>query len=360
VGTLLKQYVAIDLNDWLRDPTMSPLIIGGLAIFVGLACSSLLIGDRRTRWTVFGVTAAATAALFTGLSASGWFSDPGLGIFVIALTALAGAIGFTTLVAGLEWKSPPMRAALAAAAVGVVASLALDPVLEDPNLLTLLLLTLLTVAICFGLGWFFGGVLYRRSAIPAAILTGLFTGMVIFTDRVMQAFAAYAAHPRGRGRPISTLGPGTPNFEGTFWEHSLDSAGGLLLPTMALVLVSLAVYTRYTRASMLEVMNQDYVRTARAKGLTERAVITRHALRNGMIPITTLMAFDVGTLIGGAVVTERVFGWKAMGVLLFDGIEQGDPMPIMAFFLVAGGAIVIFNMIADIAYAFLDPRIRLS
>lgn len=358
VGTLLKQYVAIDLNDWLRDPTLSWPIILTIAVLIGLACSSLLVTDRRTRLISFAGSTVTMAILLWSLSASGWFADPGLGIVVIALTSVAGAIAFTTVVSGMEWKSPPMRAALAAAALGVVAALALGPVLDDPNMLTIALLALLTTAVCGTLGWFIGGPLYRRAAIPASIFTGLFTGGVIFTDRMLQSFAAYSDSVRGR--PFSTIGPSTPNYDGTFWELSLDSAGHLILPTMALVLVSLAVYTRYTRASMLEVMNQDYVRTARAKGLTERAVITRHALRNGLIPITTLTAYDIGTLIGGAVVTEQVFGWKAMGVLLFDGIDQGDPMPIMAFFLVAGGAIVLFNMVADIAYGFLDPRIRLS
>ncbi|NJP67379.1 ABC transporter permease [Streptomyces spiramenti] len=360
VGTLLKQYIAVDINDWLQDPTLSLVMVVALSLLTGAVCSGVLVVDRRTRWTVFGSTAGAMALLLLVLSATGWFADPGLGPVVVALTAFAGAVAITTLVSGLDFTSPPMRAALASAAVGVVCYFAFGPVLNDPNLLTLLLLALLTAAVCAGIGWFFGGELFRRQAIPAAVLTGLFTAAVIFVDRVLQAFAGYAAHGRIRGRVISTIGPSTPNFEGTFWQHSLDSAGHLLLPTLALVLVSLASYTRYTRASMLEVMNQDYVRTARAKGLTERAVITRHALRNGMIPITTLTAYDIGTLIGGAVITERVFGWKAMGTLLQDGIEQGDPMPIMAFFLVAGGAIVVFNMIADIAYAFLDPRIRLS
>lgn len=365
VGTLLKQYVAIDLNDWLRDPRIGPAATAVLAALTGLACSALVVGDpqsrqRRTRFAAFGATAAAMVALLTYFSATGWFADPGLGIGVIALTAAGGAIGFTTLVSGLEWTSPPMRAALAAAGVGVVCALALDPVLTNPTMATMTGLTAATVAVCVALGWFLGGETHRRSAVPAALLTGLFTGAVIVTDRLLGSFASYAANGRVRGRPISTIGPATPNFEGTFWEHHLDSFGHLVLPTTALVLVSLAAYTRYTRASMLEVMNQDYVRTARAKGLSERAVITRHALRNGLIPVTTLTAYDVGTLIGGAVVTEAVFGWEAMGTLLLDGIEQGDPMPIMAFFLVAGGAIVVFNMVADISYAFLDPRIRLS
>jgi peptide/nickel transport system permease protein len=357
VGTLLKQFLAIDFNDWLADPEISPLFIGGIALLTGLGCGSVVAGDRRTRLTAFAVGTAGMAAVLLYFSATRWFEDPGLGAGVVALTAAAGAIGFTTLVAGLEW-APPMRAALIAAALGVVAYLACDPLLEDPTPATILLMALVTAAVCFGVGWFTGGELYRRSAVPAAVLTGLFTGAVTFTDHLLLAFEDYSDSVNGR--PISTVGAETPNYDGTFWEMGLDSFGHLALPTLALVLISLATYSRYTRASMLEVMNQDYVRTARAKGLSERAVVTRHVLRNGMIPITTLVAYDIGTVVGGAVMTEQVFGWSAMGSLLFRGIEQGDPMPIMAFFLVTGGAIVVFNMIADIAYAFLDPRIRLS
>ncbi|KAB8161772.1 ABC transporter permease subunit [Streptomyces sp. 3MP-14] len=357
VGTLLKQFLALDFNDWLADPTISPIFVGGISLIVGLACGSLVVGDRRSRLTAFGSATAAMAVLLLVLSATEWFADPGLGPIVIALSALGGALGFTTLVSGLDWQ-PPLKAALITAGIGVVAALALGPVLEDPELLTVVGLALLTVAISGAVGWFLGGELYRRAAVPASILTGVFTAAVIFTDRMLQSFADYSESVNGR--PISTIGAETPNYSGTFWESGLDSVGHLALPTLALVLISLASYTRYTRASMLEVMNQDYVRTGRAKGLSERAVVTRHVLRNGLIPITTLVAYDIGTIVGGAVLTEEVFGWSAMGSLLFQGIEQGDPMPIMAFFLVAGGAIVVFNMIADIVYAFLDPRIRLS
>ncbi|MFD5321250.1 ABC transporter permease [Streptomyces sp. NPDC127098] len=357
VGTLLKQFLAIDFNDWLADPQISPLFIGGISLLTGLFCGSVVLGDRRSRLVAFASSTAAMAVLLAVLSATEWFADPGLGPVVVAITAIAGAIGFTTLVSGLEWQ-PPLRAALIAAAIGIVAYFALDPVLDNPQLPTIIGLALLTAAVCFGVGWYVGGDLYRRNAIPATVLTGLFAGAVIFTDRMLQSFADYSESVGGR--PVSTVGAETPNYEGTFWESGLDSFGHLALPTLALVLISLATYTRYTRASMLEVMNQDYVRTGRAKGLSERAVVTRHVLRNGLIPITTLIAYDIGTIVGGAVVTEQVFGWSAMGSLLFTGIEQGDPMPIMAFFVVSGGAIVVFNMVADIAYAFLDPRIRLS
>ncbi|MGI8418455.1 MAG: ABC transporter permease, partial [Nakamurella sp.] len=117
---------------------------------------------------------------------------------------------------------------------------------------------------------------------------------------------------------------------------------------------------RFARSSMLEVLNQDYIRTARAKGLTERTVIMRHAFRNSLIPITTIIAFDISGLLGGAVLTETVFSYKAMGRMFQQGLLQADPNPVMAFFLVNAVIVVIMNLVADIAYALLDPRIRVG
>ena len=108
---------------------------------------------------------------------------------------------------------------------------------------------------------------------------------------------------------------------------------------------------------MLEVMNQDYIRTARSKGISERKVITRHALRNSLIPLATIVAYDFAGLLGGAVVTETVFAWKGMGTLFREGLLELDPSRVMAFFVVVGTAAVVMNMLADLAYAFLDPRI---
>lgn len=357
VGVLLKQYGAIEFNNWLAQPAIPPLVIAVVALLAGLAWSSLVLGDRRTRIIAFAGAAAATAGILTFVSVTRWFTDPGLGPVVVAVSAFGAAVGFSVLISGPS-PNRPMYAALASAAVGTVMYFALSPVLADPSLVVIGGLALATVAVCVALGYGIGGVLYRREAVATALWTGLFTGGVIFVDRMLRSFASYSSSMQGR--PISTVGARTPNYQGTFWELSLDSAGHLALPTLALILVSLATYTRYSRASMLEVMNQDYVRTARAKGLPERTVMTRHALRNGLIPITTLAAYDFGTVIGGAVVTETVFGWRAMGHLLLTGLNEADPAPVMAFFVVAGGAIVLFNMVADITYAYLDPRIRLS
>ena len=107
-------------------------------------------------------------------------------------------------------------------------------------------------------------------------------------------------------------------------------------------------------------MNQDYVRTARAKGLSERVVVLRHAFRNALIPITTIVVLDFGALIGGAVITERIFGWQAMGTLFINGLTHTDVNLVMGFFLITGILVVVANILADLVYSALDPRIRVS
>src|SRR6185436_126767 len=154
-------------------------------------------------------------------------------------------------------------------------------------------------------------------------------------------------------RPFATIGSKTPNYDGTFWENFLDTSTHLVLPTLAIMLISFAGYSRYSRASMLEVMNADYVRTARAKGLTERTVILRHAFRNALIPITTLAAIDFGAVIAGAIITETVFGWKGMGVVFVQGVGKSDVYQVMGVFVVTAIAVLVFNLIADITYAVL-------
>jgi peptide/nickel transport system permease protein len=356
VAVMLKQYAAIEFNNWLRDPTISPAVIVVVSAISAIAWVGVLGGAARRRLTTLGVGFGSTAAVLTFFSATRWFADPGLGVVVVAVLAAISAVGATFLIAGFRHR-PPLVAALASAGLGFVFYLNSAPLLTDPNIWLILLLFLVTIGVGLGIGAALGG-LQRRHAMATATLAGVFTGGVIVLDYFLQNYASFAA--KSRGRPISTIGSQTPNFRGNFWEIGLDSGGHLLLPTLALLLISFAVYTRYTRASMLEVMNQDYIRTARAKGLTERTVVTKHGFRNALIPVTTLMAFDFGAVIGGAVITESVFGWQGMGYMFITGLREVDPAPVMAFFLVAGGSIVVFNMLADIAYAYLDPRIRLQ
>ncbi len=138
----------------------------------------------------------------------------------------------------------------------------------------------------------------------------------------------------------------------------VDRAWHLALPVMVLMVASIAQYSRFMRASMLEVVNADYVRTARAKGLRERKVTMGHAFRNALVPFVTVIALNFGALIGGAVVTETVFSLDGMGLYFINALGTADPYPVMAWLMITATMIIIFNLIADILYGVLDPRVR--
>jgi ABC-type dipeptide/oligopeptide/nickel transport system permease component len=139
---------------------------------------------------------------------------------------------------------------------------------------------------------------------------------------------------------------------------SLDRLQHIALPVMTLCIISFALYSRYMRASMLDVMNTDYVRTARAKGLPEWRVIMGHVFRNALIPLTTVTALNIGAVLGGAVVTETVFSLDGIGFYFYNKLQNADLYAVMAYLVVTSVVIVAFNLIADILYGFLDPRIR--
>ncbi|HKB32045.1 MAG TPA: ABC transporter permease [Streptosporangiaceae bacterium] len=134
---------------------------------------------------------------------------------------------------------------------------------------------------------------------------------------------------------------------------------GLILPWFTLALVSAAVYTRLTRGSMLDVLGEDYIRTARSKGLSERRVIFRHALRSALTPVVTQFGIDVGVLFGGAIITEVVFGMPGLGYTAFQAIQQQDLPVIIGVVIITATAVVVANIIVDAVYAILDPRVRL-
>jgi len=138
----------------------------------------------------------------------------------------------------------------------------------------------------------------------------------------------------------------------------VDRAHYVVLPALVLSLLFMASYTRYTRSSMLEVIRQDYIRTARAKGISELGVIQRHALRNALIPLVTIVALSIPALFSGAPLTETVFGWPGIGRLLVDAVLAGDFAVAQGVILFLAGLVIVFNLLADISYAVLDPRIR--
>jgi peptide/nickel transport system permease protein len=140
----------------------------------------------------------------------------------------------------------------------------------------------------------------------------------------------------------------------------LDLLRHMVLPATVLSLISVAKYSRYLRSSLLEVIGQDYIRTARGKGLTERIVLWRHAFRNAVLPLITLVMMDIPFLFGGALITEQVFAWPGMGRMYWEHAVWVDYPVLMGIILLVSTLVVVCNLLADISYAIIDPRIRLS
>lgn len=137
-----------------------------------------------------------------------------------------------------------------------------------------------------------------------------------------------------------------------------DRITHLILPASVLIFFSLGTHIRYMRAGMLDVLHQDYIRTAYAKGQRERAVILKHALKNSVLPLVTIIGIEIPGLFAGALITETIFSWPGMGRLFFNSIERGDYAVMMGVLMMSATLIVAFGLITDIVYAFLDPRIR--
>lgn len=159
---------------------------------------------------------------------------------------------------------------------------------------------------------------------------------------------------------LYTQGEVTPGTTGA-WPTIVSMTEHTILPVITLTLVTYAGWSRYQRASMLDVLNADYIRLARAKGLMPRRVLYVHALRNALIPVVTVIALDFASLLGGVIITEAVFGWEGMGTYLYEGLTgpvSPDVNVVQAWLMVAGASVIVFNIIADLLYAVLDPRIR--
>jgi peptide/nickel transport system permease protein len=139
---------------------------------------------------------------------------------------------------------------------------------------------------------------------------------------------------------------------------SLDRLQHIGLPVITLCVISFALYSRFMRASMLDVLNTDYVRTARAKGVPEWRVVMRHVFRNALIPITTVAALNIGAVFGGAIITETVFTLDGIGFYFVGRLQALDVYAVMGYLLITSVIIIVFNLVADILYGFLDPRIR--
>lgn len=359
VAVLLKQFGAIGFNNFLKTPSFSPTAIAISGAFMGLIVVLFMSGIWWKRLIGFAVGFAVTAALMMYLDATDWFLHPQLGPVIIALFGACIAFVVTWLVSGLGNKRA-LYASLVQVPLGVIAYYVFFPMSADAKWWWLLIGAIIAAALGALTGFLFGG-FDRSQGMRSAALTALLISGFVVLDRFFASWPSYMSNTAINNRPIATIGASTPNLVGDFWIHGLDSYTHLLLPTIALTLTSLASYSRYSRASMLEIMQQDYIRTARAKGVSERSVVMRHAFRNALIPISTVIALDIGGLIGGAVITESVFGFTGMGNLFIKSLNPvPDLNPVMGFFLVVGLVALVFNLVADLLYSVLDPRVRVK
>ncbi len=187
----------------------------------------------------------------------------------------------------------------------------------------------------------------------------LFLSMPVFWFAILLKQGGIWFNDNVNPHTFFTIGDRTiPAIQGSTFANLKDIFGHLVLPTIVLGLAGYAAWSRFTRASMLEVLNSDYVRLARSKGLKPRTVLIRHALRTALIPLTTVTALDVAALLGGAIVTETVFQWHGMGNLFLTALRTLDFNVMLGWLLVTATLVIMFNLIADLLYGVLDPRIR--
>ena len=363
VAVLLKEYIAIDFNNFLSDPNISLVWIVLFSFFIGFFWAGVISGTLKRVWLIFAAVSTFAGILIYVLNATDWFKTPRLGFIGILILGTVIGFGFTQLSMGIENKS----ALYGSLTVVGLSSAAYFPVnsyfdgVESVSRYALLGLGFLLAAAL--VGYLFAKI-DRGPVIRTTTLVGLGMFLLITYDRYLQTWYTYIRVGAIDYRPIPTVGQTNSllQFEEnvTYWIRSLDILVHLILPTLALTLISFAGYIRFARGTMLEVLNQDYIRTARAKGMSERTVIMRHAFRNTMIPITTIMVVDFAGVIGGAIITERVFGWTGMGTLFNKAITTYDLNLLMGVFLVTGFLAVFANLVADLLYSLLDPRIRVG
>ena len=360
VAVLLKQFLAIKFNDFL-----SVANIGGRAIVIASLASALFWGSvigirRKIFWITFVVAGVLTALLLVFMNATKWFLDPQLGPATVFLVSVGIAFATTHLSVGLSNRSS-LYASLTMSLLTLLFYYPIQRVFQaDSSLLQMFVLWFITIIVATLVSLMFGridrGPLIRTTVITASLSAGL-----ILVDKYMRTWKKYMEEDAINFRPVPTVSQSNPLLpQDDYWIRSLDILMHLFLPTLALTLISFAGYTRFARGTLLEVLNQDYIRTARAKGLTERTVVMRHAFRNTMIPLTTIMVVDFAGIVGGAIITERVFGWYGMGTLFNRAINGQDLNLLMGVFLITATLTVLANLVADLLYSALDPRIRVG
>lgn len=291
-------------------------------------------------------------------------------IISVVLGVLVGIIGAIRQYTAFDYSMTffaflffSIPAAVLAGFLKEFGAIKLNPWLREPSISTPIAIGIALFGLVAGLLIMRNRYKYERERPRSKVILGAVAGLGIALGCLLVFALVWGGNVYREGNPkplISTVGQTTPGFEGTWWETMQDYFWHMILPTTALVMIGFAGYSRYMRASMLDVMTSDYVRTARAKGLKERRVTVQHGVRNALIPLITIVALDFGALLSGAIITETIFGWAGMGRFFTEALTEKDPRSLLAFVMVTAVSVVVFNLIADIIYAQLDPRIRLD
>jgi len=199
---------------------------------------------------------------------------------------------------------------------------------------------------------------YHMSDRVITVLSLLLLSTPVFVTAPLLMLAALQVNSILGVQLFEYIGETSPNAVGGWWNEFLDRLQHLVLPSFTLALVGVAGYSRYQRNAMLDVLGQDFIRTARAKGLTRRQALFKHGLRTALIPMATLFAYGVSGLVTGAVFTEKIFGWHGMGEWVVQGIATQDTNIIVAVTVFTGIAVLLAGLLSDVIYAALDPRVR--
>jgi peptide/nickel transport system permease protein len=362
VAVLLKEYMAIQFNDFLLDPVIPPTAIGVASLVFGLIVAGILGSSRAKFLATLAGASVFAAAVLSYVSASSWFISPSLGVFGIGFLAFCGAAIVLQLITGLDNRNGLIAGFGTAALITLLYGPLQALMPEDASFFNVLAVFAVTIAVGTVVGLLVARV-DRKMFVRVGALTALIATFPIILDRYMQEFSAYMISDAVNGRPVPTLGQAndllSPEQLDNFWISGLDSTMHLILPTIALTLISFAGYVRFSRGSLLEVLNMDYIRTARAKGLSERTVIVRHGMRNAMLPLTTILVNDFAGVLGGAIITESVFAWQGMGSLFNAALRSYDLNLFMGVFIITAVLTVVANFVADLLYGVVDPRIRI-
>ncbi|MGH3869929.1 MAG: ABC transporter permease [Pseudonocardiaceae bacterium] len=237
----------------------------------------------------------------------------------------------------------------------------IGPELVDRFLVTLRLIAvamLLAVLLAVIVGVISAVKQYSGTDYTFTFLGFLFLAMPSFWFAILLKEAGISVNDAVGRQVLFTIGDSSVYVAGGTWATITDLIGHMILPTISLALLSFAAWSRFQRAAMLEVLTSDYVRLARAKGLRRGTVITRHALRTALIPLTTVTALDLGAIISGAIVTENVYQWRGAGSFLLESVQHYDVYAVAGWLLISATFVILFNLAADLLYAVLDPRIR--